>query len=283
MNPGNDNFIASGPTGSPRAGGPARGGLTVVIVGAVIVVLLLLAAVAASRLASSPARGQGEAVPLPPVSEPTVETQPTTLGSGFESTIAITIVDSLKVFESPDESSSVKAELPRQNEHGVDQVFLVKESRDAWLKVLLPIRPNGSTGWVRVRDLKITGTNYRLRVHVGEKRIELLERGKLVTQFPVAIGKQNTPTPGGEYYLKELLKPRKQNGPYGSYAYGLSGYSNVLESFNGGAGVIGIHGTNDPSSIGKEVSAGCIRLKNEDIEQLVAVLPLGTPVEILSD
>lgn len=283
MNPGNDNFIARGSGGSPRAGGPPRGALTVVIVGAVIVILLGLAAVAASRLASSPARGQAETPLPPPVSEPIVDPQPTTLGSGFESTIAITIVDNLKVFESPDESSAAKAELPRQNEHGVDQVFLVKESRDAWLRVLLPIRPNGSTGWVRVRDLKITGTNYRLRVHVGGKKIELLERGKLVTQFPIAIGKQNTPTPGGEYYLKELLKPKKQNGPYGTYAYGLSGFSNVLESFNGGTGVIGIHGTNDPSSIGKEVSAGCIRLKNEDIEQLVGILPLGTPVEILAD
>ncbi|RIK09374.1 MAG: L,D-transpeptidase [Acidobacteria bacterium] len=278
MHPDNDNFIAR------EAPGPApKGGFAVVIVAAVIVVVLIAAALAASKLAASPSRRAVDDPPPTTISEPTLDPQPTTLGSGFESTIAITIVDSLKVFESPDESSAVKVELPRQNEHGVDQVFLVKESRDAWLRVLLPIRPNGTTGWVRIRDLKITGTNYRLRVHVGEKKIELLERGKLVTQFPTAIGKQNTPTPGGEYYLKELLKPKKQNGPYGSYAYGLSGFSNVLESFNGGAGVIGIHGTNDPSSIGKEVSAGCIRMKNEDIEQLVGILPLGTPVEILAD
>lgn len=257
--------------------------MMVIIVAAVIVLLLGVAAVAASVLASSPSRSSmTDAQPMQ-TSEPTVGPQPSILGSGFDSTIAITIVDSLKVYESPDEASVVKAELAKQNEHGVDQVFLVKESRDAWLNVLLPIRPNGSRGWIRVRDVKITGTNYRLRVHVGEKRIELVERGRVVTQFPVAIGKQNTPTPGGEYYLKELLKPRKQNGPYGSYAYGLSGYSNVLESFNGGTGVIGIHGTNDPSSVGKEVSAGCIRLKNEDIEQLVGLLPLGTPVEILAD
>ena len=92
------------------------------------------------------------------------------------------------------------------------------------------------------------------------------------------------PTPGGIYYLKELLQPPSPNGPYGTYAYGLSGFSNVLESFNGGPGVIGIHGTNDPSAIGTDVSSGCIRLNNAVIERLVndIGLPLGTPVESLA-
>jgi len=60
----------------------------------------------------------------------------------------------------------------------------------------------------------------------------------------------------------------------------LSGFSNQLTSFAGGDGVIGIHGTNDPSTIGQTVSHGCIRMHNADIEKLVPVLPLGTPVEI---
>ncbi len=69
---------------------------------------------------------------------------------------------------------------------------------------------------------------------------------------------------------------------YGTFAYGLSGFSNVLKSFAGGSGVIGLHGTNDPSVIGQDVSAGCIRMRNEDIERLVPILPLGTPVEIVA-
>lgn len=67
---------------------------------------------------------------------------------------------------------------------------------------------------------------------------------------------------------------------YGPYAYGLSGFSNVLTEFNGGDGVIGIHGTNDPSSIGRDVSHRCIRMSNTGITTLAAILPLGTPVEI---
>ena len=66
---------------------------------------------------------------------------------------------------------------------------------------------------------------------------------------------------------------------YGNYAYGLSAFSDALTDWAGG-GIIGLHGTNDPSSIGDRKSHGCIRLYNWDIEKLVPILPLGTPVEI---
>ncbi|HLF41857.1 MAG TPA: L,D-transpeptidase, partial [Acidimicrobiia bacterium] len=95
------------------------------------------------------------------------------------------------------------------------------------------------------------------------------------------IGTRDTPTPGGIFYIKELLQPPNPRGAYGPYAFGLSGFSNVLESFAGGDGVIGIHGTNDPTTVGKDVSHGCIRLRNEDLLELVERVPLGTPVAIL--
>jgi lipoprotein-anchoring transpeptidase ErfK/SrfK len=60
----------------------------------------------------------------------------------------------------------------------------------------------------------------------------------------------------------------------------LSGFSNVIDEFRGGDGVIGIHGTNEPDAIGTDVSHGCIRMSNEAILELVPVLPLGTPVHI---
>ncbi len=94
------------------------------------------------------------------------------------------------------------------------------------------------------------------------------------------MAKNNTPTPGGIYYLVELIQPPDPNGDYGPYAYGLSGYSNTLTSFNGGPGQLGIHGTDDPAGIGTQVSHGCIRMSNADITQLAKILPLGTPVQI---
>jgi len=96
----------------------------------------------------------------------------------------------------------------------------------------------------------------------------------------VGLGTSTTPTPGGVFYTKELLKPPTANGPYGPYAYGLSGYSPVLDEFLGGNGEIGIHGTNDPAGLGKDVSHGCIRISNEAITKLATMLPLGVPVQI---
>ena len=54
----------------------------------------------------------------------------------------------------------------------------------------------------------------------------------------------------------------------------------MLDEFNGGDGVIGIHGTNEPEAIGSDVSHGCIRVDNDTITQMAGMLPLGTPVHI---
>jgi lipoprotein-anchoring transpeptidase ErfK/SrfK len=107
---------------------------------------------------------------------------------------------------------------------------------------------------------------------------------QIVLREPIGVGKNDTPTPGGEFCIKELLQPPDPTGPYGPYAYGLSGVSNVLTSFAGGAGVIGIRGTNRPDLIGTDVSSDCIRVHNDVINRMVAEigLPLGTPVEILT-
>jgi lipoprotein-anchoring transpeptidase ErfK/SrfK len=75
------------------------------------------------------------------------------------------------------------------------------------------------------------------------------------------------------------MRPTSRDTVYGAYAYGLSAYSNVIRSWRWG-GVVGIHGTNDQSSIGRAVSHGCIRLRNDDISRLVRILPLGTPVSV---
>ena len=165
---------------------------------------------------------------------------------------------------------------------GAPLVFLLDREQGAWLRVHLPVRPNGSTGWVRRRDVNVRGVTYRIDVLRGAHELRLYQHGELVRRFPVAIGTRDTPTPGGTFYLKELLRPPDPDGDYGPYAYGLSGFSNVLTSYNGGDGVIGIHGTNDPSSVGRDVSHGCIRLRNADVTYLAKRLPLGTPVRILA-
>jgi len=165
---------------------------------------------------------------------------------------------------------------------GAPLVFLVRRQAGAWVQVELPVRPNGSTGWVRAADVTVTGVAYRVDVLRSQHLLRVYRFGRLVSTYPIGVGKAETPTPGGVYYLKELLRPPNPHGAYGPYAYGLSGFSNALTSFNGGDGVIGLHGTDEPQLVGRDVSHGCIRLRNADITVLAHELPLGTPVRILA-
>jgi len=164
----------------------------------------------------------------------------------------------------------------------VKQVFLVKDHIADWLEVYLPVRPNGTTGWIKTSDVNMTQTPYKIVVELSKHLITVYNAGAVFLQETVAVGKPETPTPPGTYYLRVLLRAPKPNTVYGPYAYPLSGYSDVLTSFNGGDGELGIHGNNDESVLGQSVTAGCVRMKNDSITKLVPVLPLGTPVEILA-
>jgi lipoprotein-anchoring transpeptidase ErfK/SrfK len=165
----------------------------------------------------------------------------------------------------------------------IPQVFLVEEQRqDGWVRVLLPERPNGSSGWIRQSDVKITQNPYRLVVKLGEHKITVFERTEERYSGPVAIGAAATPTPPGKYYMRVLLQTPDPTSVYGPFAYGLSAHSEVLTEFNGGDGEVGVHGNNDASVLGKSVTHGCVRMDNDEITKLTKLLPLGTPVEIVS-
>jgi lipoprotein-anchoring transpeptidase ErfK/SrfK len=210
-----------------------------------------------------------------------VRATPPARATSLVSTVARAKGPSVPVFESA-ASPAPKMTLSNPNEDGAPRVFLVKERKDGWLQVLLPVRPNGSRGWIREFDVSLSSHAYRVKVELGAHRITVLNGTDVVLREPVGIGRANAPTPSGEYYLTELLRPPDPSGVYGPYAFGLSGFSEVFKTFAGGPGTLGLHGTNDPSGLGKDVSAGCIRMRNEAIVNLAKVIPLGTPVEIVA-
>lgn len=227
--------------------------------------------------------------PVEPTSTTSTTTVPLpTLSAVPRGTIARATVPMLQVFDTPEDAAPSR-ELenpwvvdPAYPDQTVPQVFLVKERRsDGWLRVLLPVRPNGSSGWVRATDVTVTSTPYYVRVELGARRITVTEGDRTVYEGPVAIGKPATPTPVGEYFVRVKIKAINPNTVYGPYAWGLSSHSEVLETFNGGDGEIGIHGNNDASVLGKEVSAGCVRMDNTWITRLTDLVPLGTPVDIV--
>jgi lipoprotein-anchoring transpeptidase ErfK/SrfK len=186
--------------------------------------------------------------------------------------------------ERPSRAAPVVGRFGKRNVHGAPQVFdLVEAVRgpggDLWYEALLPVRPNGTTGFVPSTSITLRRTPYRLRVDRARFTLELWKGCRLEERFRIGLGTGLTPTPVGRFYLVALLKPPAPDTIYGAYAYGLSAFSEHLPDWEGG-GVIGLHGTNNPSSIGRESSHGCIRMRNADIRRLVEVLPLGTPIEI---
>jgi lipoprotein-anchoring transpeptidase ErfK/SrfK len=159
-------------------------------------------------------------------------------------------------------------------------VFSVVKRRGGWVKVLLPTRPNLSTGWLRGDDVTLAATPYRIAVRLKPHRLVLYRSGRAIMRAPIAKGRAVSPTPTGRYFVTDLLRPPDPAGFYGPYAFGLSAHSPVYTSFEGGDGQVGIHGTNQPQVLGQDVSHGCIRVSNAVITRLAGRVPLGTPVEI---
>lgn len=169
---------------------------------------------------------------------------------------------------------------PLPDSYGTRPVFRVITRRGAWLRVSLPIRPDQSSAWIRRRDVTLAATDYRLVVQLRTHRLQLWNEDRRLLSAPIAVGKALTPTPSGTYFIAYALRTRDPNGFYGPYAFGLSAYSNILTSFAGGDGEIGLHGTSEPWLLGHSASHGCIRIGNSVITRLVHLLPLGTPVQI---
>lgn len=190
---------------------------------------------------------------------------------------------SVPVFEAPD-ALAPKLELASPTKRGAALVLLVDgvDAGGAWLPVHLPVRPNGSTGWIRAGDVRLASNDYRVAVDLDERTLSVTRRGEVEWHTPIGIGTSKTPTPPGSYFLTEVLMPKDTDTVYGTFALGLSGFTDSpgAADYKGGEGGLAIHGTNDPDSIGDQVSHGCIRVPNDVIEHMASTLPMGTPVEI---
>lgn len=108
--------------------------------------------------------------------------------------------------------------------------------------------------------------SHTIVIYTNRRQLELYEETHLIKNYPIAVGKEATPTPTGHYSI--ATKTFYPGGAFGSRWMGLS-----IPHY-------GIHGTNNPSSIGQAVSKGCIRMHNHDAEHLFQRIQVGTPVII---
>jgi lipoprotein-anchoring transpeptidase ErfK/SrfK len=149
-----------------------------------------------------------------------------------------------------------------------------------WLRVMLPGRPDGSTGWIIEPGTRTLFTGWRLAVDLTAKRVTVYRGGRAVRAFRAVVGKPSTPTPTGRFFVEETLQmaPGEAGGPF---ALALSARSNTLQEFEGGQGQIALHGReNLAGALGTAASHGCVRLATASIDWLAARIGPGTPVTI---
>ena len=157
----------------------------------------------------------------------------------------------------------------------------VVQSRPGWDRVLLPSRPNRSTGWIFLggSGLQTAYSAYRIKIDVAAYRLTVLDGGRRLGSWTVAVGAPGTPTPTGRTFLLASVAP--EHPTYSPLILPLGVHSHTLSKFGGGPGTVGLHGWPDPAVFGHAVSHGCVRVPSAAL-RILSRIPLGSPVAIIS-
>jgi lipoprotein-anchoring transpeptidase ErfK/SrfK len=146
-----------------------------------------------------------------------------------------------------------------------------------WVQLRIPGRPNGRIGWVSRSALNTFQTVHtQIVVDRAKRTLTVYRGGHKLFSAPVGVGKPSTPTPPGHFWVTEGFP--SFDPFYGPYLLATSDYS-VLTDWPRG-GIVGIHGTNEPSLVPGDPSHGCIRMHNPDILRVKSVVSTGTPILI---
>jgi lipoprotein-anchoring transpeptidase ErfK/SrfK len=147
-----------------------------------------------------------------------------------------------------------------------------------WFRISVPMRPNGTVGWIPAGSVSLKPTKNRVVVHRGRRFIEVYQGDRRLLQAKVAVGAPGRETPLGDFYVTARFVP---DDPFlGVFALETSAYSRLTEW--PGGGVVGIHGTSKPWLLGRAVSHGCVRVSNATARALKRLAPVGTPISIVA-
>jgi hypothetical protein len=184
----------------------------------------------------------------------------------------------------PSPGARAVGRLPALTPEGTTNVVLPRRvARDRrgglWVRVVLPVLPNGTEGWVPRSALGAAGSvSTRLIVDRRRFSLVLMRGGRVALRARIGVGMPGAPTPGGRFVVRDKLT-RYRSAFYGPVAFGTSARSPTLTDWPAG-GFVGIHGTDQPDLIPGRISHGCIRMRNADIERLARLMPVGTPITI---
>jgi len=173
--------------------------------------------------------------------------------------------------------------VPARTPDGTTNIVVAEreayENGTTWVRVGLAVLPNGTEGWVPRSSLGgWSFVDTRLVIDRARLTATLFRAGRVVFRAPVGIGAPGTPTPAGQFYVRDRLSGFSSPF-YGPLAFGTNARSPTLTDWPGG-GVVGIHGTDQPGLIPGQISHGCVRLTDAAILKLGRLMPVGTPVTI---
>jgi hypothetical protein len=201
---------------------------------------------------------------------------------GRHSSYAVDARGLVRVYRSP--GGRAFGRFGALNVNGVPMVFAGLDAvlgagcKAAWYRVMVPMKPNGTVGYVRARVVNLRLLRSRVEIDVSRRLLTLYHRGRAVLRTRAAVGATATPTPLGGFYVNQRFRA-DPDGPYGWAAIGISAFSEVLTGWPQG-GPVAIHGTNRPSLLGLPISNGCIRVSNDAVRRLWRLAPTGTRVSI---
>lgn len=169
------------------------------------------------------------------------------------------------------------AMLPAQQLNGPTWVPVIAKQA-GWRQVLLPSRPNHTSGWLAGGGgFKEATSSYRVAVDLAKHKVTVTNGGKTAGTWTVAVGSKKDPTPTGRTFVLAALAPTHPT--YSKLIFPLGTHSNSLDKFGGGPGTVALHGWPDSSIFGHNVSHGCVRFPENALTTL-ARIPLGSPVTI---
>jgi lipoprotein-anchoring transpeptidase ErfK/SrfK len=163
---------------------------------------------------------------------------------------------------------------------GSPQVLWVVRDTPRWLGVISSDAGNGRVGWIARSVTSLSRVRWQINVSLSSHAVSVLEDGRLIHRYEVAIGRPSAPTPAGRFAVTDRLTTGDPSGPYGCCILALSAHApHAIQGWSGGDR-IAIHSTPDTSSIGLPVSHGCLRLTLAEGRWLIDHIPLGTPTII---
>lgn len=201
-------------------------------------------------------------------------------GSVVTAGLIASLTKSVAAFHSPGGPSAAAVAATW---YGAPLSLPVVASRDGYLEVRLPTRPNGSTTWIRRSAVRLYHSSYRIVVDLGTQHLLLYRDGNLVLDALAGVGTVGDPTPTGQFFVAFFAKAPAPD--WGPFVLVTSAHSTAISDWEeSGDAIVAIHGPlGEASAIrqGERISHGCVRLLDGDLAKL-RVVPDGSPVDIIA-